>query len=110
MTTWKAPKGYTLEVHPGHQLNGRGYRIEDGDQNPRGGVMPDGQIEVLWFDEDEPFVQSENDGRGPMASAEAIAAARAGKPLSGWNPNTHTEPIKDGWVPPTYILRKDGDA
>jgi hypothetical protein len=105
--TWKAPKGYTLEVHEGYFIDGRGFRVSDEQMDdPKRGLMPDGQIEVLWFNEDEPFVWGENDGRGPHASEEAIAAARAGTPLEGWMAQVESRPIQDGWHPPVYILRK----
>jgi len=107
--TWKAPKGYTLVTHPGHYLDARGFRVDEAQGVHAKGLMPDGQIQVLWFDDDEPFAETENDGRGPHASDEAIAAAAAGKPIKGWNPKATLKPIQGGWHPPVYQLTRDDD-
>lgn len=104
---WKPPEGYTLTVIPGHVMDARGMAAAGSD--PRRGIMPDGATMVLHFDEDEPYVWEENNGRGPMASQEARDAAKAGKPLAGWNPNAVEVPISGGWVPDQYVLTHDDD-
>lgn len=110
-TKWKAPAGYVLTRHPGTHVNSRGFGVKSkGAVTEARPLMPDGAIDVLWFDEDEPFVETENDGMGPNASDEAKDAARAGKPLKGWNPNVTVKPIKDGWMPPSYTLTKKDDS
>lgn len=102
-----APDGYKLTVIDGYQVNDQGFRI-DPDTAGRRPVMPDGQIEVMWFDENQPFIWTSNDGMGDHASEEAKDAARAGTPLEGWNPNVIRKPIEDGWMPPVYTLEKKG--
>lgn len=109
MSDWQVPEGFTLSVVDGHTVNQRGFLIHGGSTPDRQVPVPDGSVDVFWFDEAEPFVWSLNDGRGPQASQAAKDAARAGKPLEGWAPNGEFRPIKDGWVPPQYILRKDDD-
>lgn len=104
---WTPPKGFTLTVIPGHVMDARGMAAAGSD--PRRGIMADGATNVLWFNEAEPFVYEENNGRGPMASQEARDAAAAGKPLAGWNANAIEKPIEGGWVPPQYVLTKDDD-
>lgn len=104
---WKPPKGFTLTRIPGHLIDSRGMAAKGSD--PRRGVMLDGTQDVAWFDEAEPFVYEENDGRGPMASQEARDAAAAGTPLAGWNPNVVHKPIENGWVPDQYVLTADAD-
>lgn len=105
--TWTPPAGYVLTKIPGHYLNGRGMNVDGSD--PRRGLMPDGQIEVAHFVEDEPFVWTENDGKGPNASVEARKAALAGEPLSGWSPNVIMLPIEGGYVPDQYHLVREDD-
>ena len=110
MSEWTPPKGFTLTVIPGHTLDDRGMNRDGADpRRPQRAVMPDGAQEVFWFDEDEPFVYQENDGRGQFASKEAKDAAAAGKPLAGWNPNGEHRPIQGGYVPPQYVLTSDTD-
>lgn len=109
-TKWKAPDGYVLARHEGTYVNNRGFGVKSRDAvTDARPLMADGAIEVLWFDEAEPFVESSNDGMGPHASDEAKRAARAGEPLTGWNPNVTSKPIRDGWMPPSYTLTKKGD-
>jgi hypothetical protein len=108
--TMRAPKGYVLKKqHDGHLMDGRGFRVDEG-QEPRKGLMPDGAIEVFWYDEDEPFVWRANDGMGPNASEHAKDMARAGTPLEGWAANGELKPIKDGWFPPVYTLHLKEEA
>lgn len=107
--SWQAPEGYVLTEHPGYYVNIRGFRVDDVNPTDRA-LMPDGTIEVLWWNEDEPFVWKVNDGSGANASQEAKDAAAAGTPLAGYSPNTTTRPIKDGWVPPTYQLHSAEEA
>lgn len=106
---WTPPKGFTLTVIPEHTLDERGFDNSANDPRRPRGVMPDGQIEVFWFDEDEPYVWQENDGTGQFASQEAKDAAAAGKPMAGWNANGTLKPIEGGYVPPQYILTDDKD-
>lgn len=131
---WQPPDGYTLTVVPEHYLDARGHGSDTRPAEP----MPDGQIMVPWFgralvpdpdvSEDEaakraelgvvtplvevdvaPWALTPNDGRGPNATAETRAAAIAGTPVMGWNPVILEKPIKDGYVPPQYVLVKDDD-
>lgn len=104
---WTPPKGYTLTVIPGHLIDSRGMAAAGGD--PRLGLLPDGQLDVAHFNETEPFIYEENDGRGQFASQEARDAAAAGKPLAGWNPNVTMLPIEGGWVPDQYVLSANDD-
>lgn len=102
-----APDGYKLIAHEGYYVNDQGFRITP-DTEGRRPVMPDGQIEVPHFDENNPFIFTSNDGMGLHASEEAKEAARAGEPMEGWNPNVVLKPIKDGWMPPAYTLQEKG--
>lgn len=115
MTTKKTPAkrpkqipGYKItKVHDGHLMDGRGFAVtKEQEANPRKGLMPDGAIEVFWFDEEEPFVWAVNDGMRPHASEYAKEMARAGTPLEGPLPNGELRPIKDGWYPPIYAIHQ----
>jgi hypothetical protein len=109
-TKWKAPAGHVMHRHEGTYINNRGFGIKDNNPPPNRPLMPDGTIDVLWFDEDEPFVWKANDGMGPNASEHAKDMARAGTPLEGWHCNVTSKPIKDGWMPPVYTLHLKEEA
>lgn len=106
---WSVPKGYTLKRIPGHYIDARGMNRDGSDPRRDRGPMLDGTQEVAHFDEAEPFIYQENDGRGQFASDEAKAAAAAGKPLAGWNPNVTFKGIVGGYVPDQYVLTHDKD-
>lgn len=102
---WTPPDGFTLTRHDAHYLDFRGQGFTTRPVSP----MEDGQIEVLWWDEAEPFIYSANDGRGPNATQETKDAAKAGNPVMGWNPNVTPKAIQGGYVPPQFSLRWDDD-
>lgn len=79
MSKWKAPEGFVLTRHEAYQINSKGFRAAEGDA-----LMPDGQLHVAHFDEDEPFTANNS-------------------------PNVQLLPIKDGWVPPVYMLHAEDD-
>jgi hypothetical protein len=107
--TWEAPAGYTLTILPGHYLNEKGFAVTADSQGQRRIPYQDGAMDVFWFNEAEPFVWTENDGRGVNASQAAKDAAAAGKPMAGYSPNGEYKPIAQGYVPPVYVLTKDDD-
>lgn len=109
MSNWEPPEDYVLTRHEAHSVNHQGFRIDDATPDHKRTVHPGG-MDVFWFDEDEPFVQDVNNGRGPMASPEAKAAAKAGKPITGWSPNGELRPIQGGYVPPQYQLHHKSEA
>ena len=83
MTTWQPPEGYTLTVHPAHQINTRGFGITGQSADDRRVAHPGG-LDVFEFDEDEPFVWRENDGTSVQASPEAP------RPLAGSSSPGHS--------------------
>lgn len=102
---WTPPDGFTLTRLPAHYFDARGKGAARRPAEP----MADGQIDVLWWNEDEPFIYSANDGRGPYATDETKAAAAAGNHVMGWNPNVTPKPIQGGYVPPQFKLVWDDD-
>jgi hypothetical protein len=95
--SFKAPKGYVLIRNEPQTLNDKGFAYAPGDR-----LMPDGQIDVAWFDEEEPFVF--NDGSHlPAHPARSTVDAAA----EGWNPKVTLKPIVGGYVPVSYQLRGD---
>jgi hypothetical protein len=114
MSEWKPPKGATLVRHDPYRINEQGMRLDGANRPEHWSPMPDRQIDVAWFDEDEPFVWHVHQGESHphelgQPSDEAIKAAAAGKPLEGWRPNVTMRPIMDGYVPPQYTLAFDDD-
>lgn len=94
MSDWKVPKGYTLTRTEGYVVRADGYKANAGEE-----PMPDGQIDVAWYDEDEPFYADENNKPGP------------GHGMKGYSPNVELRPIRDGFVPPHYhMVREDDDT
>lgn len=85
----KAPKGFVLTKHEGYHIDHRGFRIPEGVERP---LMPDGQIGVAWFNDDEPFIAAEKDG------------------VEGYSPNCQVLPIVDGWAPHVYTLHTKEEA
>lgn len=110
MSDWTPPKGYVLTRHEGHNVNTQGFAITAESVGAQREIMPDGQMDVFWYDEAEPFAYSENDGTGPNASQAAKDAAAAGKPLGGFNPKGSYKPIQGGFVPPQYQLHIESEA
>lgn len=89
MTKWKAPRGWRLVKHDGYTINHLGMRIDKHTRPDRTRLMPDGQVEVVHFDEDEPFY--------PDTHANGI---------EGYSPRASLKPIQDGVVPPVYTLHQ----
>lgn len=89
MSKPKAPTGFVLTKIPGYHVDSRGFYAKK--DSPT--LMPDGQIGVAWFNEDEPYVAAELDDGS-----------------TGYSPNVHVLPIADGWVPPTYTLHTKEEA
>lgn len=104
---WSVPDGFTLTRIDGHYVDDKGFAVTGSGKPLR--TTQDGTREVPEWNEKEPFVWQENDGKGANASDEARAAAEAGTPLAGWNPNVRFRPIKDSWMPPQFTLTWDDD-
>lgn len=88
MPKWKAPDGYVLSKHEGCHLNAKGFLADEGDE-----LMPDGQLMVAWPNDDEPFT-----------------AATHPSGMVGYSPSVMLKPIKDGYVPPVYMLHLAEEA
>jgi hypothetical protein len=97
MSEWAPPKGWVLTRHEGYYINHQGVRLADGMRAEHLTQMPDGSIDVAWFDEDQPFYEDKNMKPGPGYGEE------------GFSPNVTLLPIKDGYVPPQYHLVHEKD-
>lgn len=95
--SWEPPKGWVLTRHDGYYINAQGFRLTDGMRADHQAPMPDGQLDVAWFDEDQPFYEDKNMKPGP------------GFGFEGWSPNVTLLPIQDGFVPPQYHLVHEDD-
>lgn len=98
-TTWEAPDGFVLTVHDGYQLNNKGFKFRPGVDTA---LMPDGQMEVAWFDEAEPFVWTKNTGAAHYHPAGQPDPDSLG--AEGWSPKITMKPIQAGYVPAVYNL------
>lgn len=94
MSNWKPPKGHTLTRHEGYFVNRLGIRQ---DSMPAEDPMPDGQILVAQFNEDQPFYPDKRTKPGP------------GFGFEGYSPDATEVPIQGSWVPPVYTLTADDD-
>jgi hypothetical protein len=88
-STWKPPRGWTLTKHDSYTIDARGFKIDAGPDQRAWALMPDGQIMVFEFNEDEPFTFNER-GEGVL--------------------NGSLRPIVNGVVPAQYSLLHEDDA